>query len=278
MGRVGTLFLCFIFVLVLFSGAWAQYYLNSCSDGTPYGKCSSTPGYVCWIDSSSTNGVSLQKVVGSSFTKTFPKCQCNQFPGYIEKDGSCVKTTCDDSGTALSDGQCSATKPKKCAGGTIVSDSNACGCPTGQQMSADQKNCEPRVGCRWGTTTCPTGTGCSYVTTDATDDGTCKDKQGCAYGRPACTSLEDCDKSSNADGVCMPKKGCQYSNPACGSGYRCNTDTQACDKITDSVATVAPNTTKANTANAASGLQCCCLPGAGMAMLAGFVLFRRKEE
>ncbi|MDE1797935.1 MAG: hypothetical protein KGH63_00830 [Candidatus Micrarchaeota archaeon] len=258
---------------------------SACSDGTPYGQCSTqTPGMYCGYDSS-IGGSSLENVVGIN---TFPKCQCSQFSGYtVSSDGtSCVKTTCTDpNGNTLQAGQCASTQPKRCVNGQLADDPTACGCPSGQQASPDGKACVTSAGCRWNNPSCPANNDCIYAASNAADPGFCKPKQGCAFGTVICTSDQTCDTSSNANGVCKTKPGCQYLNPVCSKGQVCNPSTGNCEAApatgagSDSTlgggSTSAPSS--ASGASSASPLSCCCLPTAGATGLVGLALLRRKD-
>ena len=254
----------------------------SCSDGTGYWQCSKiTPGYACLPDSTSGNGVSLQNDIESKIVKTTdgtnqPKCACSNFPGYMEKNGKCVKTTCaDTNGNTLQSGACSITKPNRCVDGQLVEDSAACGCPEGKQAKSDGKTCTQAVGCRWSNPPCQPNQECHYVETNLKDEGHCVAKQGCAYNTVTCTSMQYCDTSKEANGVCTTKDGCQYLNPPCHAGEVCNSATGVCEE--GSGADTIGNPSTANTAVSDDFASCCCAPMAVMVSLAGLVVLRRQE-
>ncbi|MFH1306651.1 MAG: hypothetical protein ABIH83_03280, partial [Candidatus Micrarchaeota archaeon] len=167
--KIGMYLLSILLVFGMFGILWAnQIYERSCADGTGYFQCSQeSPGYACLPDSSAGNGLSLQNDITNKIVKDVSgnhKCACANFAGYAEKSGKCVKTTCiDTNGAEIQDRACSATKPKRCVGGELADDANACGCPGGQQMAAGGKTCEARIGCRWGTKPCAPGYECTYM-------------------------------------------------------------------------------------------------------------------
>ncbi|PIT85025.1 hypothetical protein COU37_00705 [Candidatus Micrarchaeota archaeon CG10_big_fil_rev_8_21_14_0_10_45_29] len=271
-------------LLLAFAGIASaiNIYEQSCSDGTKYFQCSQgTPGYACLPDSTSGNGVSLQNDVESKIVKTTdgtsqPKCACANFPGYMEKDGKCVKTTCTDTnGKTLESGACSVTKPNRCIDGNLVENSLACGCPEGKQVASDSKTCVRAVGCRWGNPPCQPNQECKYVES-AKDEGHCVAKQGCAYNTVTCTSMQYCDTSGDSNGVCTTREGCQYLNPPCHAGETCNSATGVCE-----AGESADEIGSASTAGAAVSddfvATCCCAPVLAMAGLAGIVIVKKRE-
>jgi len=263
-----------------------------CSDETTYFKCSQAqPGYACVA---SGGKHMLVNMIGPDGIKSLKSlCACSNYPGYSEVNGVCVKTTCTDGSNTLQNGDCSATKPKQCSGGSLIDNSSACDCPAGSTPNSNSRTCDPRLGCRWKTITCQTGQECKYDSTKSTDDGTCVVKQGCNYHNPDCNLLsENCDTSTNPDGVCKTKSGCQYSNPACGSGQVCNAMTGRCDAsggdapvptITLPTKTIvnSTNTTSSLVGNPLGSLNCCFLPAGGAAAMVGLISYqrlRKKEE
>ena len=95
----------------------------SCSDGTPYGKCSDTQPWFC-----TGAGTLINDCIN---------CLC-------PSDHACNTTTkkcypaCDD-GTPY--GKCSADKPKYCSAGSWINDCVACNCPSGQECNTITKEC-----------------------------------------------------------------------------------------------------------------------------------------
>ncbi len=79
-------------------------YEQTCSDGTAYMKCSSAqPGYMC-VPSGST--LVLENVIGQTYPSDYPisskagkltenavACACENYAGYVEKNGECVSAT-----------------------------------------------------------------------------------------------------------------------------------------------------------------------------------------
>lgn len=92
---------------------------KKCSDGTPYGECSTIKPKYC------DNSVLIDDC---------QKCSCSE--GQIcQANGSCSKVpTCTD-GTLY--GQCSTTKPLFCDNGSLFNNCSICGCPDGQKCQAD---------------------------------------------------------------------------------------------------------------------------------------------
>ncbi len=150
---------------------------NACSDGTPYGECSSTKPLYC------DNGLLTDKCSscgcpsGTTCDQTFQACraqrcsdgtrynQCSlgHSPIYCDNGTiinkcsvcgcvtgqSCNQTsnqcyvsvnpqTCSD-GTLY--GQCSTTKPKYCNNGNLTISCSTCGCPTGQSCNQTTSAC-----------------------------------------------------------------------------------------------------------------------------------------
>ncbi|PKP54492.1 MAG: hypothetical protein CVT90_00995, partial [Candidatus Altiarchaeales archaeon HGW-Altiarchaeales-3] len=115
--------------------------INTCSDGTPYGQCSTTkPGYCdngTLIDNCSLCGCD----VGQECNVTSGQC-------YISP------STCSD-GTPY--GQCSTTKPGYCDNGTLIDNCSLCGCDAGQECNVTSGVCYPiSIDC-----TCNNCTDCS---------------------------------------------------------------------------------------------------------------------
>ena len=288
MSKIGRGIMSVFLVLAIFCMAVSAttIYNSECSDGTKYWQCSQTqPGYACLPDSSALDGVSLQndvvnKIVQKTDGSGEAKCSCSNFAGYIEKNGECVKTTCDYNGQTFKDGQCVNDDPKRCSGGQIVNDASHCGCPVGQSVADDGKTCTLSTGCRWNNPPCSPNQECKYVESNAKDEGHCALKQGCAasIGTVTCTSMQYCDTTTDSNGVCKTKEGCKYSNPACSSDKICDQSTNTCvDKLevnnADSLQT--PDTPTAGAIG--SDLSCCCAPAVGIVSLAGLAVFRKRE-
>jgi hypothetical protein len=281
-----------LFFNILFSAESSDLYLRTCEDGTKYWDCSQTkPGYACLPDPSSPNGVSLKNDLATKFVKDTKtkahKCACENFPGYFEKDGECVKSTCVYNSNTYQNGQCLPEKPKRCSLGSIIDDPSSCGCPIGKELSSDKSTCITKTGCRWGTVICKPGYNCSFIESDPNDDGKCEPLSGCADFIPVekrikCTSLEFCDTSSVATGVCVPKKGCQYLNPPCEKGEVCNKQTGMCEQPSLSNLGGLSSSTNTNNSIASvsvgkSSIKCCCLPTFGFILLAGLILLKPKN-
>jgi len=279
---------------------FAQAYQEKCSDGTPYWECSKTkPGYACLYDEKSPNGVSLQndlinKIVKDPKTKQ-PKCACENFPGYAEMNGECVKTSCEYNSKTYNNGECiSQEKPKICRMGKIEEDPSICGCPIGKEISSDKKTCQARVGCRWGSVNCQPGYKCKYQENDPNDDGKCTPVSGCADFIPEqtkikCTSLEYCDTTTDPNGKCVPKPGCINLNPPCKSDERCNPITNTCEKLstlsglfdgkTQTNASSASNAPAPSSKPGIGSIKCCCLPTfLALGLLGLSILFKNKED
>ncbi|MFN3910036.1 MAG: hypothetical protein ACK4J0_02270 [Candidatus Anstonellaceae archaeon] len=274
---------------LIFSTEVLNLYTEKCSDGTAYWQCSQTkPGYGCLPDSSSSNGVSLQNDLQTKLIKDSKtgqhKCACQNFPGYTEQNGECVKTTCEYNGKTIENGKCLDDKPKRCVSGSIVDDPSSCGCPIGKEVSPDKKTCQSKVGCRWGTVVCNQGYKCEYLESNINDDGKCVGLSGCAdiipqEKRIKCTSLEYCDTSSDPKGQCVQKKGCQYLNPPCSKEETCNTETGLCEKIqSNSLNLSSKSQTSSNQQKGFSTLQCCCLPAGGFVAISMLVFLRKKKN
>ena len=293
----------FMMVLVLlFSlflvGISAAPYQEKCSDGTPYWECSKTkPGYACLLDERSPNGVSLQndvinKIVRDPKTKK-PKCACENFPGYVEMNGECVKSSCEYNSKTYNSGECiKEEKPKICRMGKIEEDPAVCGCPLGKEISTDKKTCQTRVGCRWGSVICQQGYECQYQENDPNDDGKCMPLSGCAdfipqQTRIKCTSLEYCDTITDPNGKCVPKSGCVNLNPPCKSDERCNPITNKCEKISTLSNIFDGAKTQTNKSiygiqdfsskSPGGSLKCCCLPTfLALGLLGLTIIFKNK--
>ncbi|MEM4137761.1 MAG: hypothetical protein QXF48_03770 [Candidatus Anstonellaceae archaeon] len=277
-------------ILYLSTGIYfSASYTDVCEDGTKYWQCSKTkPGYACLPDySSGSSQLKLQNDLQTKLVKDIKTgahlCACENFPGYVEKNGECVKSSCQYKGVEFPNGKCLDEKPKRCVDGSIVDDPLNCGCPIGKEISPDKKSCQNKVGCRWGTVICQTGYKCEYVESDPNDDGKCIALSGCApiippEKRVSCTSLEYCDTSVDPKGVCVTKKGCQYSNPPCAEGEICDKESGVCKKAN---LVLPPSSGSSNSSNqkgfSFSNLSCCCLPTAGfMAII--FLSLRNKNK
>jgi len=282
---VGKIFTFGFVVLTLVSMLGAA--TTDCTDGTKYYACSSKqPGYACLPESTLRN--TIQKVIGPDAPAALrTKCACSNFPGYVELNGECVKTTCTSGGQTYNNFACvQGSPPNQCLWGQILANSSVCGCPTGQKASLNNKDCENRIGCRWGTLPTPSGKDCKFNSNNAEDDGTLVSKQGCAWGTVTCQWNEDCDTSKNVNGSCKLKTGCQYNNPMCTSGFTCNQVSGVCEKSADTSVPVVSTLPSSNTTGQASGgnsnpLCCCPLPAAGAAAAVSLVSYqklRRKEE
>ncbi|MCX8163138.1 MAG: hypothetical protein N3D10_01130 [Candidatus Micrarchaeota archaeon] len=279
-------FLLFALFLVqsVFCADLSDLYTKTCPDGTKYWQCSKTkPGYACLPDySKGGSELKLQNDLQTKLVKDYKTgahlCACENFPGYTEKDGECVKINCDYQGKEILNGACLEEKPKRCVLGSIVDDPLSCGCPQGKEISPDKKSCQSKVGCRWGTLICQAGYNCEYVESNPADDGKCVAQSGCSSIIPpekriSCTSLEECDTSTDPKGICVPKKGCQYLNPPCPAGEVCDKKTGICIKpqsnLFNSPSTTS-NSTKEKGNSPLSNLSCCCLPSAGFLALLFF--------
>jgi len=109
------------------------YFCNStggcqpgCSDGTPYGQCSSTKPLYC-KDGILINNCTL--------------CGCLSGQNCIIANGTCYTLKCSD-GTPY--GQCSSTKPLYCDPRMgIVNRCSLCGCDSGEECTKDDLYCVP---------------------------------------------------------------------------------------------------------------------------------------
>lgn len=239
---------------------------NPCSDGTPYGRCSTvTPGKYCIGVSSSPSLID-----GASM------CPCPS--GYITNGDVCDAQSCSD-GTAYN--ACSTiSKGKRCENGQLVDKASSCGCPSGNYLVSGE-SCIANAGClsnsdgSRGPITCSPDKYCDSQRGNATYNS-CVLKGGCQYNNPGCTSSQDCQ----ADGTCKLKSGCQYNNPACSSDMVCRNNQCAEKSAFDAINPVnsianasTPDSTGANS------LSCCCLPaGASLITLAGAFAIKRRRE
>ena len=292
MSKIGLWAAGTLLVMVLLAGTASALNTNACSDGTAYFQCSSkSPGYLCMLDPSGNGMNVLVNVLGDSGTPTLrAQCACSKYPGYVEVNGECMKTTCTDPGNSqtLQNGICASTPPKQCASGQLVDNSTGCHCPLGQKPNADGKKCDPRVGCRWGTLPTPSGKDCNFDQNNPNDDGTLNSKPGCAYNPALCDSTQDCDTSTNSSGICVTKKGCAYDNPKCNANETCvsNGVISVCQKKTSDLPLVNLSASTTN-ATVSSGLDlskicpCCPAPAVGAVAMVGLVSYRKwkkKEE
>jgi hypothetical protein len=118
-------------IISRFSNASKDVTFPSCSDGTPYGKCSSTKPLFCFAGQL-VNRCRLCGCSSSDFT-----CQLNETSASVINEGKwgkCVSKKCTD-GTLYNN--CSITKPLFCSNGTLSNNCNSCGCPAEQMCQAN---------------------------------------------------------------------------------------------------------------------------------------------
>lgn len=89
---------------------------QACSDGTPYGGCSTTKPKYC------KNGSLISKCI---------VCGCDS--GECQENGSCLLICTDGTGYS----QCSTTKPLYCYNGSLINKCSVCGCSSGKECEED---------------------------------------------------------------------------------------------------------------------------------------------
>ena len=294
--RISLFVLAFAAAMVIFSSPSFAITTGSCSDGTPYGQCSTvTPGDWC-------HGTLATPTLDLFITQ----CPCEAVQGYTQQgtgdSATCVQAKCDD-GTKM--GECSQTQganyKKVCVGGSTFTDNaTKCGCPdpVKQQVSPSGLVCIYNP--------CSDGTKdnmCSSVTSGkkctqgnlVDSASTCPCKQGYTKQGEACvlectdgTVAGQCSttqpKFCSDTGYLLDnsgKCGCPSGQAADASGTRCVNSILGVGG-SDILGGGSPSGSGANasgTSNgtSAGGLQCCCLPTALIGLAGGFVFFRRRK-
>ena len=202
---------------------------SKCSDGTVYGKCSSTKPLYC-SDGTLINNCS--------------KCGCPTNQTCNTSTNYCFNNCTD--GTVH--GACSLTKPKYCQNGTLLDNCSQCGCPSGQSCNATTSLCYTPIvllNCSDGTPHdscsstkpkyCINGTLVNNCTTCG-----CPTGQSCNASTNACYSIivlpQNCSDGtvSGQCSVTLPKY-CQNgtfvnncTNCGCPTGQSCNASSNAC--------------------------------------------------
>jgi len=255
---VGKAFLM-AFVLISFTVLSFAVTTNPCSDGTPYGACSTvTPGKYC-----------IGTLLAPSLIDGASKCPCPS--GYLTNGDVCEKLTCAD-GTGYN--ECSKTIGKtwyRCEAGALVERASACACPT--DYHKDGEKCAINDGCLYNKPACPPDKYCDNEKPNATYN-TCVLKGGCLYNNPMCTESQTCQP----DGSCKLKNGCKYNNPGCTSEQICRNNECVARSAFDGL-TAGSITNATTTGSSDASLSCCCLPAAGaLVTLTGAFAIRRKKE
>lgn len=265
-------------IILLFSGV-SFAGTSPCMDGTAYFACSRVAGYVgmrcgpnglardiscqcesvpghITVGSGDSSVCELAKCgninVGACDTSNKPKycvngqlidnatkCSCPAGKRIAANGLSCEFIPCNDSGTAVQEGQCSAKKQKKCVSGALVDKASECGCPAGKTK---------------------VGEACFILCEDNSKDGECSS-----------TKPKECVNGYLLDNAA--KCGCPEGKTAVGK--QCADSILGGIGGADLLGGLGGNQT--GTAGAgASPLSCCCLPTAMIALAFGFAFVRKK--
>ncbi|MFA6489226.1 MAG: hypothetical protein WCT52_00930 [Candidatus Micrarchaeia archaeon] len=276
-----------IVVLIALSGAvFAEIDTSPCSDGTPYGKCSTAnPGNWC---TGSPGAHALMQYVAL--------CSCTAVPGWIQ-DGTgdtatCVQATCDD---GTKNGNCAKTKPKVCIGGSAYADNaTKCGCPAGKRKAANGIFCES-IPCNYSGEIVNEGL-CSAKKAKMCQNGAMVDAAtacGCPAGQTKvgekCSLVCTDGTLNNACSTTKPRKcvdgdlvddaqscGCPSGQSAVGKNCA-----ESVLGALGGVDLLGSGNTNANNSSGGSAtsnpLSCCCLPTALIGIIGGFAFFRKEE-
>lgn len=281
--RISLVVLAIAAVIVISGLSFAA--TNDCNDGTKYFKCSVTSGYVGF------------RCAPGGLVRDLT-CECEAVPGYMTQgtgdDATCVQAKCDD-GTKV--GECTATKPKICVGGSTYTDNaTKCGCPTGMKPSSVGIVCEYNP-CSDGTkdgicSAKSVGKKCVQSSlVDKASECPCKSgytKQGeacvlqCSDGTNAGQCSTTKPKECNTDGYLLDnaaKCGCPEGQQADSSGKRCVPAGIGGISGSDILGGSPPagGNTSGTGSTGANPLSCCCLPTALIGIVGGFAFFRKRE-
>ncbi|MEA3343797.1 MAG: C1 family peptidase [archaeon] len=223
---------------------------QKCSDGTPYGQCSSTKPKYCDngnlidkpsecgcptgyadCDSTDSNGCEVNTATDNSNCGSCGNtCGANE----ICMSGTCQTKKCSDSTPY---GQCSSTMPRYCDNGRLVDKCDDCDCPQGEDCRADG-SCMQTGKCTAGTCDKNNRRYCLADETWSapesqeycTNCNVCGDND-CVCGETQASCIDDCGSPDEVcgDGIDNDKDGyidesdciC-YTAEDCPDGYECS--------------------------------------------------------
>ncbi|MCX6771323.1 MAG: hypothetical protein NTX79_04670 [Candidatus Micrarchaeota archaeon] len=198
---------------------------KKCADGTLNGQCSAvTKPNVC--------------VGSSTYADNATKCGCPAGKRVAAGGIFCEFVPCTDGGSNVSQGTCSANKPKQCVNGQLVNNATFCGCPNGQIQQ---------------------GEACGIVCLDGTKDGAC-----------SATLPKQCVNGYLLDNATM----CGCPEGLTAVGKQCTNSILGGASGADLLGGVSGNETGA--AGSSNALTCCCLPTALIGIIGGFAFFRKN--
>ncbi|MCX8174836.1 MAG: hypothetical protein N3E51_01380 [Candidatus Micrarchaeota archaeon] len=282
---------CLAALVALFFSASVSFAAGVCSDGTPYGKCSTVnPGNYC------------TGALESPSLSMYPRlCRCEAVPGWVQQGegdtATCIRAKCSD-GTAA--GECSSTKPKQCVNGALVDNATKCGCPAGRKPSANGITCE-YIPCNDSGVSVPEGT-CSPKTSgkkcvngtlvDKASD--CKCKSGFQQKAERCVAV--CSDGTEAGECSSAKpKECVLSGTGvpvlldnaakcgCPAGMRavgklCTESSLGGFGSSEIIPVGSPSPSEAGAPGQASGTGlCCCLPTMLIGIAGGFAYWKKPK-
>jgi hypothetical protein len=186
--------------------------INSCADGTQYGKCSSAnPGQYC-------SGSLSAPTLGL----TLSICPCSSFSGYVQQGSgdtaSCVASRCGNVNANSCD---PSNRPKYCVNGQLVDNATACGCPTGQTPNSNGRVCDTNPARQ----SCANDLNCDNWQVCDASAHRCISASGFCGSSADCPVWELCNTQSHR---CEAKRGLCTSLADCGSWQICDVNSKRC--------------------------------------------------